>query len=106
MAATPTAKRLVVTGFKPGSWVLTKNMKKSIDAFFKASGQPRKVSCTGYTMGLTVLKVDQNLANRRAQATCSYVMSKNAAIATPSTMGLTTKNASSTYRRTLITLGF
>jgi hypothetical protein len=104
--ATLTGRRFAVTGFKPGSWVLSPNMKKSIDVFLKGAGQPRKISCTGFTMGLTVLKVDQTLANRRALETCKYLMAKNPAVAVGTTKGITTKNASSNYRRTVVTLGF
>jgi uncharacterized repeat protein (TIGR02543 family) len=104
--ATPTARRFAITGFKPGSWVLSKNMKKSIDVFLKTAGQPRKISCTGFTMGLSVLKVDQALANRRALEACKYVMAKTPAAAIAPSKGITTKNASSIYRRALVTLEF
>lgn len=104
--ATLPGRRFAVTGFEPGSWVLSPNMKKSIDGFLKGAGQPRKISCTGFTMGLTVLKVDQALANRRALETCKYLMAKNPSVAVGATKGITTKNASSNYRRTVVTLGF
>jgi hypothetical protein len=104
--APPVAKSLVVTGFNPGSWALTKNIKRAIDNFFKSVAKPKQISCLGQTMGPSVLKVDQRLALRRGQEVCLYVASKNPSITKFTTQGSTTKISSSKYRRTLIKLTY
>lgn len=96
------AKSFNVLGFNPGSWTLTKSIKKSIDAFFKSINKPSKISCVGYTTGPTILRVDYNLAMRRGQEVCNYVVARNPSIAKMTTKGTTTKISDGKYRRTTI----
>jgi uncharacterized repeat protein (TIGR02543 family) len=98
------AKSFNILGFNPGSWKLTKSIKNSIDAFFKSINKPSKISCVGYTMGPTVLRVDNNLAMRRGQEVCKYIGAKNPTIANVITKGTTTKITSDFYRRTKVTV--
>jgi hypothetical protein len=96
------AKSFNILGFNPGSWQLTKSIKKSIDSFFKSINKPNKISCVGYTMGPTVLRADYNLAMRRGQEVCNYVVAKNPTIAKMTTKGTTTKISDGKYRRATI----
>jgi hypothetical protein len=98
------AKSFNILGFNPGSWSLTKSIKKSIDAFFKSINKPSKISCVGYTTGPTVLRGDYNLAMRRGQEVCRYIGTKNPTIANVITKGTTTKISSDFYRRTKVTV--
>jgi uncharacterized repeat protein (TIGR02543 family) len=98
------AKSFNILGFNPGSWTLTKSIKKSIDAFFKSINKPSKISCVGYTTGPTVLRGDYNLAMRRGQEVCRYIGTKNPTIANVITKGTTTKIFSDFYRRTKVTV--
>ena len=98
------AKSFNILGFNPGSWSLTKNIKKSIDAFFKSITQPNKITCVGYTTGPTILKDDAKLAVRRGQEVCRYIGSKNPTIANVVTKGTTTRISSDYYRRTKVTV--
>lgn len=96
-------KSAIVTGFAGGSWVLSKTMKKSLDSLLAKAAGANRLTCVGYTMGPTVLKVDRNLAQRRAQETCRYLISKKPSLVASGTKAVTTKLASDKYRRTLIT---
>jgi uncharacterized repeat protein (TIGR02543 family) len=98
------AKSFNILGFNPGSWTLTKSIKKSIDAFFKSINKPSKISCVGYTTGPTVLRGDYKLAMRRGQEVCRYIGTKNPTIANVITKGTTTKISSDFYRRTKVTV--
>jgi hypothetical protein len=98
------ARSFNILGFNPGSWQLTKSIKKSIDAFFKSINNPSKISCVGYTMGPTVLRADYNLAVRRGQEVCSYIGKKNPTVAQVITKGTTTRISSDFYRRTKVTV--
>ena len=98
------AKSFNILGFNPGSWSLTKSIKKSIDAFFKSITKPNKISCVGYTSGPTVLSVDAKLAVRRGQEVCRYIGAKNPTIAHVITKGTTTRISSDYYRRTKVTV--
>ena len=100
------AKSFNVIGFNPGSWALTKSIKKALDDLFKSASNPPKVSCVGYTMGPTVLKVDNKLAIRRGQEVCRYISATNPSLAQVSTTGTTTRISSDAYRRTRITLTY
>jgi hypothetical protein len=98
------AKSFNILGFNPGSWSLTKNIKKSIDAFFKSITQPNKITCVGYTTGPTILKADAKLAVRRGQEVCRYIGAKNPTIAHVITKGTNTRISSDYYRRTKVTV--
>lgn len=98
------AKSFNILGFNPGSWTLTKSIKKSIDAFFKSINKPNKISCVGYTTGPTILRSDYNLAMRRGQEVCRYIGAKNPTIASVITKGTPTKISSDFYRRTKVTV--
>lgn len=98
------AKTFNILGFNPGSWQLTKSIKKSIDAFFKSISKPNKISCVGYTTGPTVLSGDAKLAVRRGQEVCRYISVKNPTIAHVITKGTTTKVSGDFYRRTKVTV--
>lgn len=102
LPVTTVAKSFNVLGFNPGSWQLTKDIKKTIDAFFKSVNKPSKISCVGYTMGPTVLHGDYSLAMRRGQAVCKYVVAKNPTIAKMTTKGTTTRISDGKYRRATI----
>ena len=100
------SKVLRVTGFRPGSSVLTASMKNAISKFAKTSSAISDVSCVGYTMGPTILRVDQALARKRAQNVCAYLAKANPAAAKLSSKSVTTKFNSGLYRRTLVTITF
>lgn len=97
---------LKVTGFKPGSSVLSSSMKKAISKFARTSSSIEKVSCVGYTMGPTILRGDQALARNRAKNVCSYLAKVNPAVAKLSSKSVTTKYNSGAYRRALVTITF
>ncbi len=99
-------KVLKVTGFKPGSSVLSSSMKKAISKFAKTSSSIENVSCVGYTMGPTILRGDQALARNRARNVCSYLAKVNPAVAKLSSKSVTTKYNSGAYRRALVTITF
>jgi uncharacterized repeat protein (TIGR02543 family) len=99
-------KVLKVTGFKPGSSVLSISMKRAIGKFAKTSSSIANVSCVGYTMGPTILKGDQALARNRAKNVCSYLAKVNPAVAKLSSKSVTTKYNSGAYRRALVTITF
>lgn len=64
----------VVNPFAPGSSVLTNNLKSIVRKHVRTYAQfASHVSCAGFTMGPTVLRVDAALSLRRAQAVCDYV---------------------------------
>ena len=97
-------KKLTVTGFKPGSSVLTASMKKKLAKFSKSTSLVSKISCVGFTMGPTVLKVDKALSMRRAANVCAYLTKMSAASAAVSTKSVTTKYNNGKYRKTQVTL--
>jgi hypothetical protein len=97
-------KVLTVTGFKPGSSVLTASMKKRLAAISKSATWASRISCVGYTMGPTVLKEDQSLAKRRSNNACKYIKGLNPNIIAVSSKAVTTKYSNGKYRRTLVTL--
>jgi uncharacterized repeat protein (TIGR02543 family) len=101
----PTKKSLIVTGFRPGSSTLTASMKRTLDRFSKQA-VVASISCVGYTMGPSVLKVDQALAKRRSQTVCKYLASTNPAAKSVSSKYVNTKNKLSSYRRTVVTISF
>ena len=105
-ANTPKNKSFAIAGFRPGSSMLTASMKRSMDKFLKTAALPKEISCTGYTMGPTVLRGDQVLAERRAKAVCDYLASKKLAVNGTKAKGITTKNLSPKYRRAVIALSY
>lgn len=103
VTAPAVAKPKLVTGFKPGSWLLTNSMKKSLSSLLEQNTKVSEITCTGYTMGPTVLKADQSLANRRAVAACSYLLEKAPAGIKIKVWGKTTKERSEAFRRVAVT---
>lgn len=63
---------VTISGFADGSPVLTKAIKKQIDAFLKQYSDYKNIECIGYTEGPTVLKTDYALSRGRALNSCSY----------------------------------
>ena len=55
-------------------------------------------------MGPTVLKVDRNLATRRATEVCNYIAARAGEAVSIKAVGKTTKVNSSKYRRVLVNL--
>jgi surface protein len=70
--ATVVTKKLALSGFKPGSSVLTAQMKKDLLAIFKANRSSKSLQCIGHTQGPTILKSDARLAMKRANAVCDF----------------------------------
>lgn len=99
-------RSLTLTGFKPGSSVLSAAMKKQIAKFAKSSASLQRVSCVGYTMGPTILRRDQELARNRARNVCTYLSSVNLPTQSLTAKSVNTKFKSGTYRRTTITITF
>lgn len=99
-------RSLTLTGFKPGSSVLSAAMKKQIAKFARSSASLQRVSCVGYTMGPTILRRDQELARNRARNVCTYLSSVNLPTQRLTAKSVNTKFKSGTYRRTTITITF
>jgi hypothetical protein len=70
--ATVVTKKLTLSGFKPGTSVLTAQMKKDLLAIFKANRSSKSLQCIGHTQGPTILKSDAKLAMKRANAVCNF----------------------------------
>lgn len=64
---------ITIGGFNPGSPVLTKAIKAKIKAFLAAYTDYRTIECIGFTMGPTVLAVDDWLSMTRATNACGFV---------------------------------
>jgi hypothetical protein len=62
-----------VSGFYPGSPLLTKSLKQKLDAIAQQISWAKTLTCTGFTMGPTTLPVDAKLAKARAVAACDYL---------------------------------
>ena len=81
-AKNPPVKRppvtVTISGFADGSPVLTKAIKKQIDAFLKKYSDYKNVECIGYTEGPTVLKTDYALSRSRATNSCNYAVTQAA----------------------------
>ena len=65
-------KKSTLSGFKPGTSVLTSQMKKDLLAIFKANKSSKSLLCIGHTQGPTILKSDARLAMKRANAVCNF----------------------------------
>jgi hypothetical protein len=65
-------KTATLTGFKPGSSLLSSQMKNSLLRIFKANKHSTSLQCIGHTQGPTILKSDARLAMKRAIAVCSF----------------------------------
>jgi outer membrane protein OmpA-like peptidoglycan-associated protein len=102
--ATFLKKTLTISGFAPGSAVLSATMKKKIALFAKYASADSHLSCIGYTMGPTVLKNDHTLAKRRSISVCSYLSSLKPEINSVAWNSVNTKFENSKYRKTLVTL--
>lgn len=99
-------KTVVISGFNGGSWVITKASRKSLDSLVALSSTATSITCVGNTMGPSILKVDANLAKRRAQAVCKYLSAKAPAQATVTTKGKTTKINSGKLRRVSVSITY
>lgn len=62
-----------VSGFMPGSASLTAAMKVKLKTLASQMQGSKSLTCSGYTMGPTVLAVDGALAKARAQVVCGYL---------------------------------
>lgn len=93
-----------VSGFKPGSWQLTKAMRDSLDSLLGSKSKVSEITCVGYTMGPTVLKNDRNLANRRAFEACQYLMARSPEGTKVRVWGITTKQQSDKFRKVEISI--
>jgi hypothetical protein len=65
-------KTATLAGFKPGSSVLSSQMKNSLLKTFKANKGSKSLQCIGHTQGPTILKSDARLAMKRANAVCAF----------------------------------
>jgi len=65
-------KKSTLSGFKPGTSVLTAQMKKDLLVIFKANKNSKSLQCIGHTQGPTILKSDARLAMKRANAVCNF----------------------------------
>jgi outer membrane protein OmpA-like peptidoglycan-associated protein len=97
-------QKFTITGFKPGSSVLTPTMKKRLTTFAKSATTVSRLACVGYTMGPKVLEVDQSLAKRRSNSVCKFLAGLNPNFTVLSLKAVTTKQNDSKYRRTLVIL--
>lgn len=93
-----------VGGFAPGSSVLTSDMKASIKAFMKKYSDYKVITCTGVTMGPTVLATDKALAQNRAKNGCNYAISVLSGLAVAPYQDAQETNLGSAIRRIIITL--
>ena len=66
---------LVVAGFADGSPILASITKAKIAKFVNAHKAYKKVTCTGYTEGPTVLRTDASLSKQRGKNACDLVAS-------------------------------
>lgn len=62
-----------VSGFMPGSSLLTPAIKAKLKAIASKMQGSKSLTCSGFTMGPTVLAVDGALARARAQAVCNQL---------------------------------
>jgi hypothetical protein len=62
-----------VSGFLPGSPALTPQIKSKLNAIVIQIEGAKTTSCTGFTMGPSVLPRDAALGLARAQAVCAYL---------------------------------
>ena len=95
--ATLVKKTGVLTGFKPGSSVLTPAMKKSLLAIFKANKGSKTLQCIGNTQGPTILKSDARLAMKRAVAVCNFAKQQGFKVVSSSYQN--NKKVGAKYRR-------
>jgi surface protein len=65
-------KRVQVIGFRPGSSVLTAEMRSGILKALKANRGTKSLQCVGHTQGPTILKSDARLAMKRSKAVCAF----------------------------------
>ena len=66
-----------ISGFAPGSPVLTDAMKALIAQRYSELGNPASVTCIGFTQGPTALAVDLQLSVDRATVACDYLKTLN-----------------------------
>lgn len=71
--------QMTFSGFTPGSSVLTPTIKNQIKAFVSKHGDKKKISCTGFTEGPTVLNFDRKLSRNRAIEACRFAMGQSLA---------------------------
>lgn len=102
----PTDKDVIITisGFAPGSPVITNALKTAITNFIKANPGYKHMYCTGFTMGPTVLPVDFALSTNRATASCAVALSVNPTLTAKSQVGVQETNVGNQVRRVTIRL--
>ncbi len=90
-------KTAKITGFKPGSSVLSTAMKNSLIKIFKANKGSKTLQCVGHTQGPSILKSDARLAMKRATAVCNFA--KKQGIKVVSSSYQNNKKVGSQFRR-------
>ena len=105
-ATDPTDNDVIITlsGFAPGSPVLTSGMKTTITKFIKKYPGYAHMYCTGYTMGPTVLAVDAALSRNRAANSCSYALGINSSLTAKAQVGMQETVVGNQIRRVTIRL--
>jgi hypothetical protein len=95
---------ITISGFAPGSPVLTSAMKKAITSFIKKYPGYAHMYCTGVTMGPTVLAVDAALSRNRATNSCNYALGTNPKLTAKSQVGMQETVVGNQVRRVTIRL--
>jgi hypothetical protein len=95
----------LVSGFAPGSSVLSKTMKSRIKTLVAAHPNETNWGCSGFSQGPTVLKSDAILALNRAKAACAYLKSLLPSAAVSTTIGDNFTELGELYRRVEISWG-
>lgn len=93
-------------GFARGSSVMPEAMKREIFRFYLANPGYKKVSCTGYTMGPTVLPGDRALSMARAKVACSFSKQIYPGIKVKTTSGVQQTRVGDLVRRVTVKLEF
>jgi hypothetical protein len=91
------SKKSTLSGFKPGTSVLTAQMKKDLLVIFKANRNSKSLLCIGHTQGPTILKSDARLAMKRANAVCNFAKQNGIKVVTASYQN--NKKIGAKYRR-------
>ena len=95
---------ITISGFAPGSPVLTAKMKTQIKNFIKKYPNYAHMYCTGVTMGPTVLAVDAALSRNRATNSCNYALTVNGKLTAKSQIGMQETVVGNQIRRVTIRL--
>jgi uncharacterized repeat protein (TIGR02543 family) len=76
-AGTDESVEITISGFQPGSAVLTPAIRNQLAAIAAKYSDYKTVSCTGFTEGPTVLSVDRRLSRDRAVNACNFAVSQS-----------------------------